>query len=251
MLRSEEQPAADRRIGYDPLLPAAVRDVELDAMRQVARGLLRSSRETAMESRPAIVLLGLAALFLGGLTGGVLGSMLLGKARAERAPQTASPDPANEATERELARAIEELALRIRALGEPSTDDNPLSDRQPVSDPTTDDASAEERLAAALDRLSTALELAQGRAAPGGIGITPLVLPPMGSKLAALEALAGRDWEEVSREYRFWTFQQVLDRFGRPDRIEQDRWIYELDLGDGVKAFSFQFSQGYLTNIYD
>jgi hypothetical protein len=219
-------------------------------MRQRARRLIASLSGAAMESRPLVALLGLGVLFLGGLTGGLLGTALLGKTPSERTPEAARPDAASDGSERDLARAIDELAQRVRALGETPAE-QPRDDRQPVAEPDATDGSAENRLSAALDRLSTALELAQGRASPGGIGITPLALPPPGSKLGALDTLAGRGWEEISREYRFLTFQQVLDRFGRPDRVENDSWIYLLQNGDGEKSFTFKFSQGYLMNIYD
>ena len=198
---------------------------------------------------PALALL-LAVLFGGGIVGGLLGAMLMARPQEPPASQPAGPSSPATALDPELAHAIGELAAEVRDLrqtrGDPSA-----RERKPAGE--TDGAPAQDpdRLVTALDRLSLALEQAQGRAAPGGIGITPLVLPPLGSKSGAVDALVGRDWEEISREYRFWTFQQVLDRFGRPDMIDDERWIYRSLGGESEAIFTFQFSQGYLMNIYD
>lgn len=194
-----------------------------------------------------MLVLQLAALFGGGLVGGLLAGTLISKPTPNQLSQPASP-PA--ASDQELARAIAELAAEVRELRQVPSD-AAASERRPAVEPDGTAPQEGDRLVTALDRLSLALEQAQGRAAPGGIGITPLVLPALGSKSGALDALFGRDWEEMSREYRFWTFQQVLDRFGRPDLIENDRWVYRLEGGDREATFTFHFSQGYLMNIYD
>ena len=202
-----------------------------------------------MESKPALILFGLVTLFLGGVVGGVLGSALIGRAAVQPGPAAATPLTAPTGADPELVQAIEQLVDEVRRARNAPVEVG-ASERRPVggaSPPALD----EDRVVAALDRLTLALQAAQGRATPGGIGITPLVLPPPGSHRGALEALIGRDWEEISREYRFWTFQQVLDRFGRPDEVSDDRWLYFVPHGDDEEIYTFQFSQGYLMNIYD
>jgi len=203
-----------------------------------------------MDSKPALVLLGFVTLFLGGVVGGVLGSALLGRGAAQPAPITAVPGTGPAIVDTELARALQELSDEVRRMR--STSPAPdAGERRPVTEEGEAPALDEERIVTALERLTLALQAAQGRAAPGGIGITPLVLPAPGSRQGALLELVGRDWEENSKEYRFWTFQQVLDRFGRPDEVSDDRWLYRIETREGEEFFSFQFSQGYLMNIYD
>ena len=204
-----------------------------------------------MEAKPRNLVLQLAALFCGGVAGGLLGGVLFSRPVTQPAESAAGPGPgpAAETVDPQLAQAIAALANEVRRLRWAPAEAGG-GERRPVGESGAP-AQDGQRMVAALERLTRALELAQGRAAPGGIGITPLVLPPAGSRQAALEGLVGRDWEEISREYRFWTFQQVLDRFGRPDEVDNDRWLYKLQRGDSEEVFSFQFSQGYLMNIYD
>jgi hypothetical protein len=248
MLRLEGRPrrrSRERRRGAAEVYAKRSRPKESEATHSFPLATFR----VAMEVRPVFVLLGVATLFLGGLAGGMLGTTFLARTPSEQTPQTASPNAAPGESSRELARAIESLAARIQALGERPAE-TARNDRQPIADPASP-ALQEDRVVAALDRLSSALELSQGRAAPGGIGITPLVLPPPGSKRVALEALVGRGWEDLSREFRFLTFQQVLDQFGRPDLVENESWVYLLDGGDAEKSFRFQFAQGYVMNVFD
>jgi hypothetical protein len=201
-----------------------------------------------MDSKPALVLLGLVTLFLGGVVGGVLGSALI--ARPAPSQGAATPGTGPQGSDAALVGAIGELVDEVRRIRNAPAPTGEPSERRPVEDGSAPDLD-EDRVVAALDRLTQALQASQGRVSGGGVGITPLVLPAPGSRLAALEALAGRDWEENSREYRFWTFQQVLDRFGRPDEVSDDRWIYFLRSGGDETVFTFQFSQGFLMNIYD
>jgi len=204
---------------------------------------------TLVDSRPALALFGLVALFFGGVVGGVVGSILVARPSTAGGDAAATPGASAEGVDPALVRTIEELVDEVRRLRTAPESRTP-PERRPVAGEGKPELD-EERIVAALDRLTLALQVAQGRASPGGIGITPLVLPAPGSRRGALEELLGRDWEEISREYRFWTFQQVLDRFGRPDEVSDDRWLYLVPHGEGEEVFTFQFSQGYLMNIYD
>jgi hypothetical protein len=103
---------------------------------------------------------------------------------------------------------------------------------------------------ASLDRLTQALGQARGGVAGGGIGISPLVVPPPGSRKDALARMVGLTTEELALEHRFLTYQQVLDRFGRPDAVSADSWFYQLGSGPDLKDFTFKFTDGYLMNIY-
>lgn len=202
-----------------------------------------------MQSRPAFAALALVALLLGGLAGGLLGSLLAQPAPAPAiAPASSGAsaplDPA-------LARAIQELAREVRLLGSSSAAAAPEPGRTPVGgEPAESHDSGD--LIAALDRLTRALQASQSRASPGGIGITPLILPAGGKRLDALATLARRDWEVNSREHRFWTYQQVLDRYGPPDEVTGDgKWLYTLALAEGERSLTFVFVDGYVANVYD
>jgi hypothetical protein len=187
------------------------------------------------------------ALFLGGLFGGVLGSALF---RAPAAPASgASPGDGAPRSDEGLRAAIEALTVEVRRANVVAPVDDDL--RAPVDGEGTAPAVEQDfgAVVAALDRLTQALGQARGGVAGGGIGISPLVVPGPGSRKDALARLVGRSPDELGLEYRFMTYQQVLDRFGRPDSVSADSWHYEL--GDPEQTdFTFQFVDGYLMNLW-
>jgi len=193
--------------------------------------------------------LGVGALFVGGLLGGLLGSALFSR--------DATPGPVGSASERvvvasdpQLREAIEALTRELRRAGVATPADGER--RAPANGEGTAPAAQQDfgAVIASLDRLTQALGQARGGAGGGGIGISPLVLPSAGSRADALAGLAGRSAEDLSREYRFLTYQQVLDRFGRPDEVSANSWLYRFGSGEALQVFTFKFSDGYLTNLY-
>jgi hypothetical protein len=192
--------------------------------------------------------LGTGALFVGGLLGGLLGSALF-VGRGERA--------ASEGLERVLVERDPELVEALRALTrelqvrEAAPASEPVGDgRAPVRDDALPPSAEPGDLATAMERLARALEQ-RPPGGGGGIGLTPLTLPPPGHRADRLRALLSMDDEEASRQFRLWTYQQVLDHFGRPDSIrEGGMWLYELvDAGDRSE-FAFRFTDGFLAGIY-
>ena len=191
--------------------------------------------------------LGTAALFVGGLLGGLLGSALF----ASRSTPTGGVGVAERVlttTDESLSAAIEALTRELRVRDVPAVVDG--GEREVVrADGTTAPTDFGE-VVAAMDRLTRALERSPAGGATGGVGVTPLVLPGPGNRPDQLAQLVGRDWQELSREYRLWTYQQVLDRFGRPDEISSGAWLYRLVQGGQGHTFTFNFQDGYLTNVY-
>jgi len=202
---------------------------------------------------PSRVALGTGALFLGGLLGGIVGAWMVSRS----VPVGGGAAQASPGESAELARVLRELVDEVARLGraEPLVrgSERAPAIREPGGAPLAD-ADAAERVVAALDRLTEALASAPARAATGaGGGNAPLVMPPAGSRKDALAALVGREWDELSREHRFWTFQQVLDRFGPPHEVTTGgQWLYYYPDAKSPNAhhFTFHFSDGYLANIY-
>jgi hypothetical protein len=201
---------------------------------------------------PSRIALGTGALFLGGLLGGIVVAWMV--SRSVPAGGSVAGTSVGQA---ELAGVLRELVDEVARLGRVETLVR-ASEREPAAGepPGTSLGGGDEaaRVVAALDRLTEALASAPARAATGaGGGNAPLVMPPAGSRKDALAALVGREWDQLSREHRFWTFQQVLDRYGPPDEVTNGgQWLYHYpdNKGASYQTFSFQFADGYLTNIY-
>lgn len=192
--------------------------------------------------------LGLGALFVGGLLGGLLGTVFFARGSVPEGAGATGERVEVQSDPRLLA-AIEELTreLRVRAADAPAAGGGAREAVRAGENAPAGDFGA---LAAALDRLTQALEQARGGAAGGGIGITPLVVPRGGARTEALARLAGRSAEDLAGELRFLTYQQVLDRFGAPTNVTADGWYYTLGAGDAAVTFTFQFRDGFLINVW-
>jgi len=195
------------------------------------------------------VALGTGALFVGGLLGGLLGSALFGG----RGAATAGGTPERVAVERdgELVEALRALTRELQVREVPGERASEPSLREAVRDDGAAPVPADYGdLVAAMERLAVAL----ARTPPpggGGIGLTPLTLPAPGHRASSLRTLLTMDDEEASKLYRLWSYQQVLDHFGRPDAVrEGGLWLYELRDSDSRKEFSFRFTDGFLAGIY-
>lgn len=193
--------------------------------------------------------LGTGALFVGGLLGGLLGSVLF----AERGERVASEPAGRVVVERdaELVEALQALTRELQVREAPRERPSEPSLREAVQDDGAAPVPADYGdLVAAMDRLANAL-VRSPAAGGGGIGLSPLALPPPGSREDRLRMLLPLDDTEASKQFRLWTYQQVLDHFGRPFAIhEGGRWIYVLDVPGGTREFTFQFMDGFLSAIY-
>lgn len=172
----------------------------------------------------------------------------------------------------ELARALTDLRATLGVTLAPQP--TPAHELVPVAatrESTTPVPSARDgaELAAALDRLAAslrALDLGALRGTPGDPG-RRLVVPTwvnrttafVGSGLRqAVEAGDDMAWERTMDAFRkkhlFWTTQQVLDAYGKPDEIEvgeqHSSWTYRLPIADGdEEVYEFSFSDGLVYSV--
>lgn len=193
--------------------------------------------------------LGTGALFLGGLLGGLLGSALFTSRGAAPVPDGGGSERVVVAHDAELRAAIEALTQELRVREVPIASNG--SERAIVGGDGAPAPADFGELAAAMDRLADAIARSPAASGGGGIGLTPLALPPPGNRPDRLRALLAMDDEEASRQFRLWTYQQVLDHFGRPDSVREGGiWTYVLtDPGDR-NEFNFRFMDGFLSGIY-
>lgn len=93
------------------------------------------------------------------------------------------------------------------------------------------------------DQLAQTAEALRSAAARTGGDRAPLT-PPSSVDPAPLEALIRAQPDENKDAHQLWTYQQVMDRFGRPDRIGREDggmyWIYTGKSGSAI----FHFADG-------
>ncbi|TAH38005.1 MAG: hypothetical protein EYC70_05110 [Planctomycetota bacterium] len=180
------------------------------------------------------VLLYAGCLALGGVAGGVLGQALLAPARQPPpvpAPAVAATRSAEELELlQRLAAAMDRLAAALAAAPAERRDFNPPADPAP-------------ELALVLQELRA---LARGSMTRAGAPEAPL--PVFNTSLepdrAALAPLYEQDYDARYRAHRYWTTDQVLDRYGVPDyMLPQDagvlRWAYEDPVTENWMEFDF------------
>ena len=188
-------------------------------------------------------LFGLAGMFFGGLlTWVVLPTATAGDGGSANGTTLEAMIDA----QRQTDVALRELSAAVTALSS-------ANGGAPVREAA--DGSASD-LAAQLDRVVEALERLASRSAagPGTAGRAPLVNPDRVTNHAALESLGTRDKLDVDLRHLGWTYQQVLDVYGRPtenypdQRAVDHRWIYELP---GGQKYMFQFVDGHVVRVLD
>lgn len=197
-------------------------------------------------------------LFIGGAAGGVVGSLLFTTASGARGDSGSTIHGESS----ELLSAIRQLSGEIQQLaGRPSAAASSPANvpRENTKFPAGDPASIE-KLTMSLDRLAAALASAPR-------GSSSAITPPRPFGVPELTAVQrndfllkymDRDEDEASRDFHFMTAQQVLDKFGRPDRMaaRQDgvEWSYVLkttspDGGMSEYTFRFVISDGYVVQV--
>ena len=182
-----------------------------------------------------------------GVGGGASGALLVARGERvlpERAP-SASEDPGATSS------AIERLTAEMRAfrtaielrLSEPSP---PGEMRAPATD-----ASAE-RLERAVVKLTEVLENSRAGLVPPSPASRVEHESIRPKQIALLEQLRRISVEERNQEYRFWSLQEVLDQFGKPDGFWPDpdhRWHLQYTVEGG--SLQFRFVNGMLFMIED
>ncbi len=167
------------------------------------------------------------------------------------------PPPQDSGNHESLAKAIAELSASVRALEEKVG-----ALQIPAAPAPTSRAAAggspgpSEDLGKTLRDLVRKLDVLQSGTASSVSAQPPLALqaarPPV---VAVLEAVRARPLAERTRDHAMWTFQEVLDRYGRPDGVDlyggeppTIRWTYNLP---GNRLLRFKFFQGYVLWVSD
>jgi hypothetical protein len=204
--------------------------------------------------------------FLAGVT---LGVWLSGGWSPERARASApTPAPGNE-----LAPSLAEIARALQALRSTLEQQPPTLDaarvEAPEREPMTPAPGARDdaELVAALQAIAASLrERDRGAQGNGGGAGPALVVPAWVNRSAAFadfgmrraqQADDGLAWDRAMDAFRkrhlFWTTQQVLDAYGKPDEIEvgeqYSTWTYRLAVveagrEDGQEEYVFHLSDG-------
>ena len=192
-------------------------------------------------------------LFLGGLVlvcaGSAVGSLLtvafLGAPEAQAS--SAPPAPASVTVETEaLRRAVEDLTRELRVAAPTLRSEIPVempaslripgsaSDLLPGSEPP--------------ERLRS-----EGSTSHAGLGaLAATVHPPTPEQRDLMQELLGIEHAPRQKSHQFWTYQQVLERYGSPDEILGDAsmsWFYK-DPRTGITT-QMKFCEGVLIAIYD
>lgn len=209
-----------------------------------------------MASGAKTAVVGIGALFIGALVGGVVGAAfgrpVLDGLSGGEAPSTVgaaetgagvAARPGGPADGAELLRALGALTEEVRGM---RTDLEARSGERTAPGGGTPEL---ERLAELLDVLATNLKnSARPGTAPGYQG-APLLLPPGEPHRNRLADLGDLPEDERGKANRFLTYQQVLDRFGAPDHVTRDGiWLYVDPLSD--VEIQFHFKDGLVTNVY-
>jgi len=204
-----------------------------------------------------ISLVSLSAAFLAGAAGGFLGSQLW--LQGPRGGAEGSPRGDRESAA-ELNESMRQLTAELRRLA-----DRPARAADGASPTSTVRESAaapapglnpnKDEILAAIDRLTIAIG---GSGASHATSSTPLVAttPPQLKKLTEIsEALDHGDSEAVSPPYFFLTYQQVLDRFGKPTGIFAHdghvRWEYSIPNpgSEDHRTVTFDFIDGFVIRV--
>jgi hypothetical protein len=185
----------------------------------------------------------LAGAFAAGAAGGFLASLLWLQ------PSRGAAEPAARGGEREAPGDLKEAVARLestvrlladrldRAVAAPASQGN--ARERAVAGGGAANPNKDEILAA-IDRLAAAIS---GPGAPGARapGAPPLALSPQLSQKKLAETLASfdatNDRQAVTDEHLFLTYQQILDRYGRPSRAMPFNsgvlWEYEIKNTEG------------------
>jgi hypothetical protein len=182
-----------------------------------------------------------------GVGGGATGALLVERGQPT-GPERRTGEGVDPGT---ISSAIEKLTVEMRAFrasielhsGEPST---PGEMRVQAANPAT------ERLERAISRLTEVLESPRASSVPfvPAAGVEHERIQP--KQTARLEELRAMKPEERSQVYFFWSLQDVLDRFGRPDGFwpqEGGKCSLHYDLGDD-HAVDIMLVDGLVFGVY-
>ena len=209
-----------------------------------------------MASGTKLAVVGIGALFIGALVGGVIGASFATPVITARPAEATGARPVTPGaaaqtglpSDARLLLALDDLATEVGGLREAFEQraSTPASTRTSPGGGTPE----LERLAELLEVLATSLKtLPRAGTGPGFQG-APLVVPRGEPRRDRLADVAELPQEDRSRDLRFLTYQQVLDRFGHPDEVTQNGvWLY-FDPDTEKISLEFRFHDGLVTNVY-
>jgi hypothetical protein len=181
------------------------------------------------------------------VAGALLGNLF---ARTEENP-TASA--ASHGDSKELVDVLQGLREEIALLREARTARSmapPASERIEVSSTgATPKGDLAQALQAATAQLTTAVETLQRAVERPGGDRDRLIIRNITPDPQILDELGARPME-TKQEYFLWTPQQILDKFGKPDRIVLSErgpsWVYR---GSGKYWVQFYFQEGLVADV--
>jgi hypothetical protein len=191
-------------------------------------------------------------LFAGGACAGVIGSAVFAPAR-DAAPGRARENP------NEVSESMARLSAEVRALAERLERAPAASSPTLVREATASGAGvrADDEILVMLRRLTAAQAATSAGSLhnPGPLELPPPMTPQKRSAIKLqLKSLGdSRDAREaeLTRSHQFMTFQQILDRYGRPDDMTSAAgslvWTYVLSKGgdeEGDTQVWFTFVDG-------
>jgi len=211
-----------------------------------------------MNSSNALSLPAAILVFLGGLGGGVLGSLIFAGAPARPEMQTHDSDiVAITAAIQQLSRDVRLLAEHADSRGGAATSAAPLRETAlPESRPgSARGIDNNEKLILAIERLTASL------AGRGGSSRAPALSVNVGTPIPAQQKRAEMfnpilqlEYELRSQKHHFMTYQQVIDLYGMPDVIGEHStgvsFDYNIKEGTDEHAYlQFRFMDGFCIRV--
>ncbi len=204
----------------------------------------------------------IAYVLVGSLAGFGLANLVRPPAAAPP-PEGLSSDDAGAGQSRQLGAILEELRslsgdLALAAAASPRRG---ASARQPSDGssrrtPAGDDEPTASGMQELLARCTTLLERVERGTAQTRLQALRLD-PPDTSRDALVQFdRTGDARQAFSRDHILWTYQQVLDQYGKPDEVYSGEqgvgWYYEVNhTSGGLLGITFQFMDGLLVGVYD
>jgi len=190
-------------------------------------------------AKGTVGLLGLLTTFvLGGASG------YAARLGMDGAPRPGEPDSSAQACVAALESVRAELRVALERWNERLAAPSPsvAHTREPL-EPREDSLDL-----VALRELVTRFEQAAQSIPARSFG--PLLIPARRAQELPVEPENNAAEEELLRRYQFWTYQQVLDAFGRPDLVEDSTWTYRRVPGSDKKVFGLDFCDGFVVSVW-
>ncbi|MFN0206310.1 MAG: hypothetical protein ACKVS6_08340 [Planctomycetota bacterium] len=183
-------------------------------------------------------------VFMGGLGGGVLGSLIFAGASPRPQDSQDSGIVAITAAIQQLSRDVRKLAERSDLPGEAAAPSREAAapDSRPGAARGND---TNEKLILAIERLTASLASSlsgrgSARAAPLSVNVG-IPIPTQQKRIEMFNPILGLEYEKRSQKHHFMTYQQIIDLYGVPDTIDEH--------GSGV-SFDYNINEGTDEHIY-